>query len=300
MVGRLEGAINILWRVHCHATDGHWLLRVRAREAHFPYEKGLVKEAWLARFLAGEPLPPPVSGPLPPFPPLPTIRHYDHSGTLIAGAFSIIPEIPGAPLATLPDPALYGHLGRLLARLHATRWPGFYATVTDLPDAPLPNWRDRFAASLQGAAMPEDAEIEAALKAWPLPDGATARPTLIHNDLHARNIWVEAPSQRLHLLDWDNAVIDIPELDWVKLAWWTRVDDAGLLCPDPALYQAALDAYHAAGGPTLDPTLLNACTILWLLRVVRFQTRSGGAPAGFPAAAAYRAELLRRLRRPPP
>jgi aminoglycoside phosphotransferase (APT) family kinase protein len=116
--------------------------------------------------------------------------------------------------------------------------------------------------------------------------------TLAHNDLHGLHLIDDAAGDRMWIIDWDNAVVAPPELDFVKLRYWTRVDaQTGRLTADPEIYGALRAAYAAAGGPTLDIAVSRACEALWLLRVFHFETdrRLAGKPTPtlFPPAQTY-------------
>jgi len=282
------GAINRILRFDADGRD--IALRLRDREQAFPYERGLVKEAYLLAILTDGPLPPPDHGRPPYDPALPRIHWYDWRCGDLPGAYTLQDWIPGDLLSTCPDVTAYEGLGRQLAQVHRVRLDAFYDRLDEIPHCPQA-WGDRYRAALARIAKGLPDHLKPIVAGYEPPSGATAQPVLVHNDLHARNV-LRRPDGGIALIDWDNAVIESPELEFIKLRHWTRVDAQGVLCPDHRLSDAAISAYAAAGGRRLDEDLLIAYTVLWLCRVIAFQTVRGAAPAGFPDATAYHSDLI--------
>jgi aminoglycoside phosphotransferase (APT) family kinase protein len=167
------------------------------------------------------------------------------------------------------------------------------------------SWRERYCSAL-------DKEIVAAqdhlprtlvdiLRALTVPSSIPTVPCLVHNDFAPGNILVRDGSIAA-MIDWDNAVIDVPHLDFVKMKYWTAKDAKGELGHDPELFSAFVAGYGTAGREIVGSPLFALYEVLWLLRVFNFERakeEQGLARApGYPAAAVYEKYLAARLRNP--
>ena len=129
---------------------------------------------------------------------------------------------------------------------------------------------------------------------------------MCHNDLHCLNVTQKQGS--LYLVDWDNAQIAPKELDFVKLAHWSRLGADGHFEPDSAVFASFCAGYGAAAGAVLASPIFKLAEFVWLFRVLEFASVLNGArkPA-FLGAAALRQPapgtarghmtLIRRIRR---
>ena len=88
----------------------------------------------------------------------------------------------------------------------------------------------------------------------------------MHNDFAPGNILV-TQGRIAAVIDWDNAVIEAPHLDFVKMKYWTAKNVAGELTHDPALFSAFVRGYGAAGQDIVNSSLFALYEVLWLLRV---------------------------------
>ena len=100
-------------------------------------------------------------------------------------------------------------------------------------------------------------------------------PCLIHNDFSGANIIVDTAGKP-HVIDWDNWVVDCPELDLVKMKYWTAVGSEGRLMHRAELFEAFLEGYRSASDLALDEGRLRAYEYLWLLRCFNFETSREG------------------------
>lgn len=180
--------------------------------------------------------------------------------------------LPGQALLDLPDPpaALRRHapaLGRQLAALHATP----VATARTLDADGLRQALAevvRLLADGLPAARATLLRTEAAL-ARGLHHLAGEPPATLHGDLHPRNILVDG--DRLSLIDLDGlrrgpALLELGA--WVADSLYRTRLAGPAQRPDPAAWQALLDAYASAGGRRPPPAAL-AWATAWQLLVQR-------------------------------
>ena len=130
------------------------------------------------------------------------------------------------------------------------------------------------------------------------PRTLALNPCLVHNDYAPGNILVQN-SVLAAVIDWDNAVIDAPQLDFVKMKYWTAKDDKGQLGCDPALFAVFVDGYGPAGKEIVESLAFALYEVLWLLRVFNFEwskrEQGLGLASGYPAAEIYEGLLLEVL-----
>ncbi len=296
----IDGAVNRTWPVvHCGRK---YALRLRREETHFRYERGIAKSALVARihaakkagwsdartarenFVGPADLAPPFAPPL---------LHWSNGDEHWPLPWELTGWCEGTTLARHADAATISRAGAAIAEVHCVRFEGGHADLLSLDRAPLD-----FAAWLDAGIARELARgrIPPSLARFVENLGAHAprnvQWTLAHNDLHGLHLIDDAAAGRIWIIDWDNAAVAPPELDFVKLRYWTRVDaQTGRLTADPEIYGAIRAAYAAAGGPTLDIAVSRACEALWLLRVFHFETdrKLAGKPTPrlFPPAETY-------------
>jgi aminoglycoside phosphotransferase (APT) family kinase protein len=215
--------------------------------------------------------------------------------------------VEGVPLWDIPHAELYYAAGQTLAQIHTVQFTDFYADFVSIGKQPV-QWAQRFRSAL-------DTEISAACRHLPqalgkslaaltFPPTLALTPCLVHNDYAPGNILVHNSSQNSSLaavIDWDNAVIDAPPLDFVKMKYWTAKDATGQLVYEPRLFQAFVDGYGSAGQDIVESLAFALYEVLWLLRVFNFEyskqeQRLGRAP-GYPEAGVYEGFLVEALDR---
>ncbi|NOT57951.1 MAG: aminoglycoside phosphotransferase family protein [Deltaproteobacteria bacterium] len=308
------GNINTI--VHVAVDDHSYGLRVRTQEQVYRYEPNLIKEAfvlWLmrhatsgrcdaeaahafARLTAAQRglVTEHSEG-------LPVVRYYDWSRTALPYPYCIYDWIDGVPLWECPHERLYALAGQTLARIHRVQFAAFYADFLAVGVHPV-SWPERYRVAL-------DKELTAArvhlartlveeLHALAVPSSIATAPCLVHNDFAPGNILVR-DGDIAAVIDWDNAVIDVPHLDFVKMKYWTAKNATDELAHEPALFDAFVDGYGPTGRDITESPLFRLYEVLWLLRVFNFERskeESGLARApGYPAAAVYERYLMARL-----
>jgi len=306
----LTGNINTIVKV---AVSGRsYGLRVRTHEQVYRYEPDLIKEAfvlWLMRHATNGPRDTEAAvafaqrratrrgivtehSDL-----LPLVRYYDWSREYLPHPYCIYEWVEGVPLWEKPEAQLYPLAGQTLARIHQIQFVAFYADFFSIGERPV-SWRERYRSAL-------DKEIAAAqnhlprtlvdaLRVLTVPPSIPVAPCLVHNDFAPGNILVRDGAIAA-VIDWDNAVIDVPHLDFVKMKYWTAKNAKGELGHDPGLFSAFVSGYGTTGREIVSSPLFVLYEVLWLLRVFNFERAKeeqglSRAP-GYPAAMVYE-ELL--------
>lgn len=231
----------------------------------------------------------------------PTVRYFDWSRQLLPHPYCVYDWVEGTPLVDSPTPELYAQAGRVLSQIHQVQFSAFYADFLSIGVQPV-SWSERYRAALTkecAAAKPYlPPSIEAALDSISLPLETPCAPCLVHNDFAPGNILVR-DGQLAAVIDWDNAVVEAPHLDFVKMKYWTARNAAGELAHDVGLFAAFVAGYGTTGQAIINSSLFTLYEILWLLRVFNFERAKelqGLARApGYPAAEEYEKVLARLL-----
>lgn len=306
----LSGNINTILKVE--ANGRMYGLRIRSQEQVYRYEPDLMKEvfiSWLldpshagaddtekARALsqlreaqrgAGR-----KSSGIEP-----TGLAFDWSRQILPQPYFVYEWIEGEPLWDDPDTQLYWAAGHALASLHRVRFDAFYADFFAIGHTPQA-WVDRFRAALDkevGEARSRlGPTLSHAVEHIPMPTTLPFSPCLIHNDFSPGNILVR-DGRLAAVIDWDNAVVDVAPLDFVKMKYWTAKDDRGQLGHNPVLFRAFVTGYGPRGPEIVESETFAWYELLWLLRVWNFeiskQERGLERAPGYPAAAEYAAFL---------
>lgn len=306
----LTGNINTIFRVRI--GEQRYGLRVRTHESVYRYEPDLIKEVFVLRVLQQ-------FGPVPDdatiaaafaqlaaarcgtlsqgCPGVPLVRYFDWSRQRLPQPYCIYEWVEGQPLWDMPEPALYFAAGQTLAGIHQARFAAFYADFLSVGVSPV-SWLERFQTAFAKEVSTARGRLprrvnEALLRLRPSA-AADCSPCLVHNDFAPGNILVW-DGRIAAVIDWDNAVVEAPHLDFVKMKYWTTKNAAGDLVSEPTLFAAFVDGYGEAGQRIIaSPTFL-LYEVLWLLRVYNFECakEEQGLPRApsYPAAAAY-AELI--------
>lgn len=178
---------------------------------------------------------------------------------------TVMTRVPGAPLATAPDDAmwdLYRQLGTLQAAMHRISQPAFGYLTTEVLD-PLPDntaymtrqFTIKLAEFAERGGDPEIHRLASARFAEQARLFAScAGPVLCHNDLHEGNVLVEpagAGWRTTGFVDVENAIAADPLMDLAKTVQYERtrspVKVAGLLTgygPLPADGLARIELYR--------------------------------------------------------
>ena len=304
------GNINTIVKVD---VDGHsYGLRVRTQEQVYRYEPDLVKEAFVNWLLthAGNVKPDREvaaafsalcaarCGAIASAPALlPTLLYYDWSRSRLAHPYCLYRWVEGVPLWSSPQARLYALAGQQLAQIHRVTFSAFYTDFLSVGKQPV-GWKSRYSGALEkevaAARGRLRSEIRDALAQLSIPDSVPCAPCLVHNDFSPTNILV-GEQKLAAVIDWDNAVIDAPHLDFVKMKYWTAKNAAGELAHHADLFATFVEGYGTAGQEVISSSLFTLYEVLWLLRVFNFERSKEeqgiARTPGYPAAALY-AEFL--------
>lgn len=311
----LTGNINTIVKV---AVSGRsYGLRVRVYEQVYRYEPDLIKEAfvlWLMRHAANGPRDTEAAAAFAQLRAtrhgtgtdhsevLPLVRYYDWSRQQLPHPYCIYEWVEGVPLWEKPEVQLYTLSGQTLARIHQIQFAAFYADFFSIGERPV-SWHERYRSAFDKEMVAAQDRLPQplldALRALAVPSSISIAPCLVHNDFAPGNILVRDGTIAA-VIDWDNAAIDVPHLDFVKMKYWTAKDAKGELGHDPRLFSAFVSGYGTAGREIVSSPLFVLYEVLWLLRVFNFECskeeqKLSRAP-GYPAAAVYEKYLSRFLK----
>ncbi len=306
----LSGNINTILKVE--ASGQMYGLRIRSQEQVYRYEPDLMKEvfiswlldpshagasdterAWaLSQLRAAQRGVGRKSSGIEP-----TGLAFDWSRQILSQPYFVYEWIEGEPLWDDPDEQLYRATGRALASLHQVRFDAFYADFFAIGNAPQA-WADRFQAALAKEVGEARSRLSPtllhAVEHVSMPSTLPFPPCLIHNDFSPGNILVRE-GRLAAVIDWDNAVVDVAPLDFVKMKYWTAKDDQGQLGHNPGLFRAFVTGYGPRGIEIAESETFAWYELLWLLRVWNFemskQERGLERAPGYPAAVEYTAAL---------
>lgn len=263
-------------------------VRLSLDQTHFRYERDLIKEVFAISLLnrAGEGiddrraaaeveslLAAPRGSKLE-HPSVRTILHYDWSLSELPYPFFLFEWIEGAVLWEQPFEDRYQTAGKILAGIHKVRFEHFYENLLTIHHVPR-SWRDHLRVCLNRElsrgqfTLPE--KLVERLNRLDMSGLTAGRPCLIHNDFSGANLVVDTAGA-IHVIDWDNWVVDCAELDLVKMRYWTAVGHEGRLMHRSELYDAFLDGYRSASDMKIDEGRLRAYEYLWLLRCFNFES----------------------------
>ncbi|CAK0771812.1 Phosphotransferase [uncultured Gammaproteobacteria bacterium] len=286
LIDTVSGNINLIYKLR---YQGRMLgARVMTNTYRFRYEPGIIKEIFailllyhargasgddLARAIVDGALSSPTGGHVG-HALVRTVVHYDWSLSVLPWPFFIHEWVDGEILWHAADPENYRLAGRDLATLHRVRFQHFYRDIFQIRHQPL-SWREGFAQSLarelEGAAERLPGPVVDQLRALNPADWPEAPACLVHNDYSGGNILIEAQG-RHKIIDWDNWMVEAPELDLVKMRYWTKIGADNVLAPDSTRFAAFLDGYRAAAEQPPDPGRARAYESLWLLRAFNFES----------------------------
>lgn len=223
---------------------------------------------------------------------LPIILYYDWTRTIIPYPYYVYEWSHGTPLWHFKEAKFYFLAGYELSFLHQVRFSSFYKSLLSVGKEAF-NWRENYQASLLQ-------ELASAHKYIPhlthlvhqieLNDISEVIPCLLHNDFSGGNILVH-DNKIQAVIDWDNTLIESPELDFVKMKYWTTKGKDGVLTQEPTLFKAFLEGYGQEAQKKVTSKVFWLYEILWLLRVYNFEKskEEKGIPVvpGYPVASIY-------------
>lgn len=203
-----------------------------------------------------------------------TIVYYDWTRERVPYPFFIYEWVDGSPLWKVGGEDHYFLAGQDLAKLHRVRFAYFYQDLYKIGHVPL-GWALNFGLSLSRELSVAEPGLPPSLirkaKSLDISGIAATGSCLVHNDYSGGNIIVLGDETR-RIIDWDNWVVEAPELDLVKMKYWTAIGEDGMLSHDESLFNAFLDGYRSFGGVEVNEDRLRAYEYLWLVRTYNFES----------------------------
>ncbi len=282
----ISGNVNCIYKIK---YAGQYLgVRITFNQYRFKYEKDIIKEVFaiylmcyatpssndsVARDIIDRILRSPVGSHIR-HSWVRSIVHYDWSRQTLPFPFFIYEWVEGQVLWETGGADQYYLAGQDLARLHRIGFDSYYRDIFQIGRTPL-DWPTSFGRAfadelaLAGPRLPPD--LFAKVKRLDTSGIAPRPPCLVHNDYAGGNIVVAADGAR-NVIDWDNWVVESPELDVLKMKYWTAIGGDNLLAHDAGLMGAFLEGYGSVEGAVLDEDRLRAYEHLWLLRAFNFES----------------------------
>ncbi|GAB5387899.1 MAG: hypothetical protein Alpg2KO_08670 [Alphaproteobacteria bacterium] len=277
-----SGDVNRIYTLTHPRFSKALVLRHRTGHASFRYEQGLAKDAAVQALLAGQ-WQPGGSQDLPDRQDLTAHHALPHNLLWTKGradALSLQHHIPGPTFVEAGEDAPWDRLGAVMADIHRITISGWHPRLDASVEADGAGARDfsQHITTLLQAEQPEAGNWLAADALDQIcrldPGQHQVAPSLLHNDIHGGNV-IACADHGAVLVDWDNACIGAPELDWVKLRFFPLLDGQGLDHRTTA-HDRTLEGYLQAGGGEPDSRRLHLYALLWQMRLGNFQHSRDG------------------------
>lgn len=318
VVSQSVGTINAI--AHCETNGKHYCVRVRVNQDIFQYEHGLVKEAFVALALR--------DARTSAFSDAQLAKVYEKVASADGSIGSIdfpigprlyfitaccqIPDRPfpaivsdwidEQPLGKSNDPIReFEALGAAIRQLHEVKTNFYYRNLRDLGEY---RFRRDFGADVVAEIVKRNDDVQVLKRGFDrgllkMSDalGKIQSYSLCHNDLHCNNIFVSTASEKpIVIVDWDNACISHPYLDFVKLRYWSRIGEDGRFRGDASYFAAFCKGYGVNAGEVEQSPIFVSLSVLWLFRIILFEKRreaeGRGIPRPFQSSAYYCPQLL--------
>ncbi len=233
---------------------------------------------------------------------LPIILHYDWTRSLLPYPYYVYEWSNGTPLWHFKEAKFYSLAGYELSCIHKVHFSSFYKSLLSIGKEAL-NWQENYQVSLVkelASAQKYIPHLTNSVRKIKLDDIREVTPCLLHNDFSGGNILVH--NNRIQaIIDWDNAVIESQELDFVKMKYWTTKGNDGVLTYDHTLFTTFLEGYGQEAQEKVTSKVFWLYEILWLLRVYNFEKskeeKSIPVALGYPVASTYEQYLSHVIQR---
>lgn len=303
VISQQMGRFNSISR--CRLGTKEYSVRVRVNESNFRYEPGLVKEVFVAMALARGPanecddmlaeIYKECLSDQPQSPMSFTIGPYIH----YAAKLTEIAKLTGVKRYPYPclvsdwvntnllsdsvdQAAAYQELAYAVNKLHQLRTKNYYRNFRELGDYRYARkFGDEVANEIKRHnddwKILRQSELESLLPILAISLSENDQFCVCHNDLHPDNLFwnpSDAVPNKIVIIDWDNACISHPYLDFVKIKYWTKLSTEGRLTGDNALFEVFCRAYGEDANQVRQSLIFLALSLLWLMRVLAFERRS--------------------------
>lgn len=285
ITGKYSGNINLIFKLNVNNKD--YGLRIRVNENIFKYEKNFFKEMAINRWFKYHDKDKLIdeiclfhnnfdeinsnseSNNISPY-----IIYNDFSRTLIPYPYCIYVWCNGDNLWCHKNKSLYFNAGRKLKEIHSLKFDAFYDDFNSIGINKL-DWSMKFNLSIDKEFLILKNYVDGCyfeqIKKFrcKIPSKLVVTPSLVHNDFSGGNILVDNNDIQT-IIDWDNAVIDSAELDFIKMKYWTIIDEHGCLVHDNVLFDSFVSGYGVSKDFTRS-ALFMCYEVLWLTRIVNFE-----------------------------
>jgi thiamine kinase-like enzyme len=302
VIAQWQGSINQVFRLRTGEKD--LALRVRHDERHFQYEKGVFKEVIVAQLLAArerdkqDDLDKAIlsiwertrcssSSATIVFPAGARILHYDFTKLAFPGPWAIF-DWSGDALNEHFGPGHAASLGAMVSQIHKLQFKRACINLHSLHLGSvnlIGEWTGEICRRNESTGRTVSEEQHLRRKLESLQDEIGSEPlsfVFCHNDLQCTNVSMNGPS--MHILDWDNAQIAPRELDFVKIAHWSKIGKDGYFDPDREIFLSFCAGYGVLPAVIEQSPIFRLAEILWLFRVYDFAMKTVAAKPFWPAA----------------
>jgi len=297
VVSQRFGTFNSI--AHCRRGEVDYCVRVRVNETEFQYEPGLVKEVFVANALmeasgrestSDEILADIYHRCIAALPEYSSVTFPIGPDIYFAAAHSGIQRVPHPCAVTEWSRTTllsrssdqndgFEALGRSIRMLHSVRTSTYYRNLRDLGEY---RYSREFSEEIVQEISRRNDDIRFVAKETlePLLERVATKLSeneifcLCHNDLHPDNVfWNSKGEKKIVIVDWDNACINHPYLDFVKIRYWSRLDVDGRLIGDDSLFERFCVGYGESAKRVAQSPIFLALSLLWLFRILGFEKR---------------------------
>ncbi|MEM5517830.1 aminoglycoside phosphotransferase family protein [Henriciella sp. AS95] len=308
VVQQCLGTINQI--ALCEVNQKRYCVRIRVNEAIFQYEKGLIKEAVIARALER------CKQEDPPHEVLvsdiihhvandqdndtsinfdigPDVHYYSELEEIVRGRkfpMSIIDWIDGQHLGNDCARNAYVGLGNAIKGLQSIRFAAYYRNFRELGkyrfsrdfcEDVMRELRDRNS-DLALIGSIQFSKILVVLEEALRSDAKSSRGFVFcHNDLHANNIFYR-PDTGVSIIDWDNLCIHHELFDLVKVKYWGSIGENGRFSASDDNFKAFCEGFGRKVEEIEKSIVFKGLCMLWLFRIYSFEFKRESAGARIP------------------
>jgi len=289
-IGRhFRGTFNHVFEILCGAR--RFALRLRYREEHFGYEKGIFKECLLAvlqnrgtpvEFLddlllqsideiLGK------SGLMEELEWMgPKVFYFDFSNKYFNGPWALLEWNGNVNKSFGAEEAQ--QLGIIARQVHSLKFRRHYKSLiapTESVGGAVEAWVSEIKDRIQSEPdLVEWAAVEESLSEI-IDQIQSKDPSFVvcHNDLHCNNV-VASDDGEITLIDWDNVVLGPWQLDFVKLFFWSKISPStSRFESDMSVFSSFCSGYGVEPEDVLSDPLFHLSQLLWLLRIYQFESK---------------------------
>lgn len=224
----------------------------------------------------------------------PKVFYHNDECKVIPYVYSIMEEVNGTEILNNRGKQNYRSLGRTVAKLHNITMKSFGKCPLSRSKESAALYYDNYYENALRLLHKHESKLcgsfEEILNRFYDSNRYESRlPSLIHHDLHAKNIFVDS-NNRITLIDWDSSRGGLAELDFVKYGHFHRKhSESGLLSDVLIGYQDERPIEFDANYKVYE--------MCWLLRMMVFEARFPTNDDFYPKYSYYEKTFRSYLRR---